>query len=84
MIELALVMMAGEEMLAESRRQQEKEWNERFLAASPELRRIMLDVKRESEKEAKIERRHREQISAQKEIADAIRYAARPRYDRYF
>ncbi len=78
MIEYIFAMMECQRLADEARREREKKWQAEFDAASPELKKIMLDVKREMEKEAKIERRHQEQIRAQKEIADAIRYAARP------
>lgn len=78
MIEMMLVAMECAQIENEHRAEREKKWWAEFNAASPEMRSIMLRVKREIEAEAKIERRHQEQIQAQKEIADAIRYAARP------
>jgi hypothetical protein len=78
MIEMLLVGMECAAIEQKVRAEREKKWHEEFKAASPEMRSIMLKVKRDMEEEAKIERRHREQIQAQKEIADAIRYAARP------
>lgn len=78
MIELIAVMMAVNMEVEKARMEREKKWTEDFLTASPEMRTIMLDLKRKAEAEEKIERRHREQVQAQKEIADAIRYAARP------
>lgn len=78
MIELLAVMMAANMEVEKARMEREKKWNEEFLAASPEIKTIMLEVKRRMESEEKIERRHQEQIRAQKEIAEAIRYAARP------
>lgn len=78
MIEIIAVMMAANMEAEKARMECGKKWTEDFLAASPEMKTIMLKVKREMEAEEKIERRHSEQVQAQKEIADAIRYAARP------
>lgn len=78
MFEMIAVMAQCAIMEQKYRAEREKKWNDEFLAASPEMRTVMLKVKREMEEEEKIERRHREQVQAQKEIADAIRYAARP------
>lgn len=83
MIELALVMVAGEMAMDEHRREQDKLWNERFAAACPTMRTIMLEVRKEmrarEEKEKAervIERRHQELIRAQEKIAEAIRFSA--------
>jgi hypothetical protein len=78
MIELFVIMMAANMEAEKARMEREKKWIEDFLAASPEMKTIMFASKRKAESEEKIERRHRERVQAQKEIADAIRYAARP------
>lgn len=78
MIECALIMMAAEMESMKLRHELEKKWQEEFDAASPEIKSVMLKVRLGMAEEAKIERRHQEQIRAQHEIADAIRYAARP------
>lgn len=79
MIEAIIIgdcMMRFEEAEAEARRQ----WWEEYKKESPEMQRIMWDVRRKMDEEKKVERRHQEQVRAQHAIADAIRYAARPRY----
>jgi hypothetical protein len=78
MIDIFVITMCANMAAEKARMERDKKWNEDFLAASPEMKTIMLDLKRKAEAEEKIERRHREQVQAQKEIADAIRYAARP------
>jgi hypothetical protein len=78
MFEMALILAEAALVQAKYEAERAKKWQAEFDSASPEMRTIMLKVKREMEKEATIERRHQEQIRAQKEVADAIRYAARP------
>lgn len=76
----ALVIAQCMAIQAEAEAEAHRKWWEEYKKASPEMQRIMMDVRREMEKEQKEERRHQEQIRAQHAIADAIRYAARPRY----
>jgi hypothetical protein len=67
-------------MQYESEAKARQEFYEELKKQPPEIRAIMLEAHREVEKERTIERRHQEQVQAQRAIADAIRYAARPRY----
>lgn len=68
---IELILMAQLQMEYEMKR--EKEWQERFSKADPEMQKIMLEQKEKARLEAIVERRHQEQIRAQEKIADAIR-----------
>jgi hypothetical protein len=60
--------------------EREKRWHDEFMKADPLMRKIMLEHRERDRKEAIEERRHREIVQAQKDIADAIRSASRRSY----
>lgn len=79
MIEI-LVMADMMVLQAQKELEANRKWWEEYNKQTPEMKKIMWDVRQKMEEEQKIERRHQEQIAAQREIALAIRYAARPCY----
>ncbi len=73
MIEAMLMIAMVEAKYTQDR---DEQWSRRYLAADPEMRKIMFTQREEEKKEREIERRHREQIRAQEKVAEAIRFAA--------
>lgn len=67
------VMLEMARIESEMNQKREEQWRKDFEAASPEMKKWMVEKKEKDRLEAIDERRHREQIRAQEKIADAIR-----------
>jgi hypothetical protein len=68
---IELILMA--QLEAKFQMEREKQWQEDFMKADPEMRKWMIEKREKDRLEAIEERRHRDNIRAQERIAEAIR-----------